>query len=156
MTIIEIKNQLVSHFFDNTIFNLLTDADKITLDEETAQFREGAIRTALLELEETGMVKRVQNLKREAWILTQSFDSYNQNVQITASTAEIVAETINAFREANNISGDICDKTKITEKDIVNLLNICHALSESPNVLELADDERSFTDEEKEDDSDEL
>lgn len=132
MTIIEIKNQIISHFFDNTSFDLATDAAKIQLPDELGAARDEILASVLTELEVIGMIKKVAWSAKSIWLLTQPFDSFNQTVVLSAAASEILADTINSFRDANEISGDICDKTKISEDDILNLVNICHVLLDGP------------------------
>lgn len=132
MTIVEIKNQVLTHFFNNTIFSLSSDSQKIELDDDLKPLTEEVVRTVLVDLENLGLIKKVASAQKEIWILTQSLTAFNQNVTITAATAEMISDTINSFREANEISGDISDKTKITEADIINLVNISHIMAETP------------------------
>lgn len=134
MTIVEIKNQLLSHFFENTVFNMSSHIDKIELTEEISPMKSEIVRTVLNELELLGLVRKVASSNNEVWILVQSLHSFHQNLSISAATAEIIADTINSFREANEIDGDTCDKTKITESDILNLVNISHIMAESPSL----------------------
>lgn len=147
MTIVEIKNQVLTHFFNNTIFSLSSDSQKIELDDDLKPLTEEVVRTVLVDLENLGLIKKVASAQKEIWILTQSLTAFNQNVTITAATAEMISDTINSFREANEISGDISDKTKITEADIINLVNISHIMAETP-----LDDEESEDDNEEGDD----
>lgn len=130
MSIIEIKNQLISHFYDNDSFDLLDDVDKIRLDDKLLIVKQQVVSSVLAELETMGMIKKVSEGERTVWLLTQSFDTFNQSVVLSAASSEIIADTINSFRDANEISGDICDKTRINESDILNLVNICHVLLE--------------------------
>jgi hypothetical protein len=130
MSIIEIKNQLISHFYDNDSFTVSPDSpdiQKIQLDDNLSHVKDDIIASVLSELETMGMIKKVS---AQVWLLTQSFDTFNQSVILSANSSEIIADTINSFRDANEISGDVCDKTKIVEADIMNLVNICHALLE--------------------------
>jgi len=130
MSIIEIKNQLISHFYDNDSFTVSEDSpdlQKIQLDDNLNYIKGDVVSSVLLELETMGMVKKVS---AGVWLLTQSFDTFNQSVILSANSSEIIADTINSFRDANEITGDVCDKTKIVESDIMNLVNICHVLLE--------------------------
>lgn len=128
MTIIEIKNQVISHFFDNDSFDMEVDGPKITLSEDIEGARVEVLTSVLSELETLGMIKKVAWAAKSIWLLTQPFDSFNQSITLSAGAAELIADTINSFRDANEISGDICDKTKISEPDIMNIINICHVL----------------------------
>lgn len=140
MTIIEIKNQLISHFYDKDVFDMEIDGPKIRLSDDLERVRKEVINTVLFDLEAINVIKKVESAEKSVWMLTQSFDSFNQSVVLSASASESIAETINDFRDANDIPGDTCDKTKITEADIVNLVNIIYALIET-GADELEDEE---------------
>lgn len=148
MTIIEIKNQLISHFYENTVFDMESDGLKINLPENLDGSRREVIATVLNDLVARGMLVKVDSTDKSIWILTQSFDSFNQQVVISAACANAISETINDFREANNIPGDLCDKTKITEADIMNLVNIVYVLLDDEE--EFQEKENGFNDEEDE------
>ncbi len=77
------------------------------------------------------MIKKIESPEKSVWLLTQSFQSFSQSVVISAAASEIIGDTINQFREANDVDEDLVDKTKITEADLLNLVNICHVLLES-------------------------
>lgn len=138
MTITDIKNQLISHFYDNSSFDMEVDSAKINLDDELNKVRAEVISTVLGELVDLGMIKKVA---RETWLLTQPFDSFSQTVVLSASASEVIADTINSFRDANDITGDLCDKTKIKEEDVMNLINILHSLLEDDLPPEAFEDD---------------
>lgn len=131
MTIIEIKNQLISHFYDQQSFCMQDDGPKISLSEDLEKVREQVIETALQDLAAANLVRKIQSADKSVWLLTQSFESFNQTVVLSAPAAEIIADMINDFREINDIPGDTCDKTRIVEADLMNLVNIIHVLLEN-------------------------
>lgn len=131
MTIIEIKNQLIAHFYDSTVFDMEVDGGKIRLTDELERARREVLTTVLNDLVTKGMLVRVESPEKAIWVLTQSFDSFSQSLILSAASADVIADLINEFRDANEIPGDLCDKTRITEADIMNLVNICHVLLES-------------------------
>lgn len=131
MTILDIKNQLVTHFFNSDVFAIGgQEASTIKFSDDLAPFRDQALRAALLELELAGIVKKLGNPDGDAWVLHQSFGSVPQTVVISPQCAEWLGNTINGFREAHDLDEDACDKTRITENDIVNLLSILHQVME--------------------------
>lgn len=150
MTIVDIKNQLISHLFDNDSFDLAQDGPKLTLSDDLEPVRPEVIASVLGELEDMKMVKKVAFGARDVWLLTQPFDSFSQTMVLSAAASEIIAETINSFRDANEIEADICDKTKISEADIINLVNICHVLLDGSDIVSDFEDEDD--DEDGEDD----
>lgn len=139
MTIVDIKNQLISHYFDNDSFDLAEDGPKLTLSDDLEAARPHVVTSVLDELEEMKMVKRIKGT--DVWLLTQSFDSFNQTVVLSAAASEILADTINWFREENEIEADLVDKTKLTEHDIMNLVNICHVLLDDGDEIDEDDEE---------------
>lgn len=142
MTILDVKNQLVSYFFGSDVFNIGgQEADQIKLADDLAPYRQQALRAALQELELTGIVKRLASPDGDAWVLNQSFGSVPQTVVISPQCAEWLGNTINGFREAHDLEEDACDKTRITENDIVNLLSILHQVMEHEADSEDADEE---------------
>jgi hypothetical protein len=148
MTIVDIKNQIISHLFDNDSFDLEVDGPKLTLSDDLLSVRDEVITTVMGELEDMKMIRRVASGEKDVWLLTQPFDSFSQSIILGASTSEILADTINSFRDANDIDADVCDKTKISEHDILNLLNICHALLDSD--MDIFDDDDDMDEDEKE------
>lgn len=147
MTIVDIKNQLISHLFDNDSFDLAQDGPKLTLSDDLEPVRAEVVASVLGELEDMKMVKKVSFGERSVWLLTQPFDSFSQTLVLSAAASEILAETINSFRDANEIEADICDKTKITEEDLINLVNICHVLLDGSDMIDGFDEEEDEEDE---------
>lgn len=127
MTITDIKNQILSFFSNEDMFVLDgPEAKQIELNDKSEPYREELLRSALVELEIAGIVKRVSSPESTAWILVKSFGSFTQQVTLSPYTIEWIANTINSYLAANDKTEDICDKSNITEKDIVNLLHILH------------------------------
>lgn len=141
MTIIEIKNQLISHFYDHESFSMDDDGPKIRLSEDLEKVREAVIETVLYDLAASNLVRKVHSAEKSVWLLTQSFDSFSQTVHLSAPAAEMIADIINDFRDINDIPGDMCDKTKIIEADLVNLVNIIHVLLENEEIIEEDEEE---------------
>ena len=137
MTIVEIKNQIITHFGDKNSFNIETDGGKIELSEDLASFRADVIKAVMTDLEGVGMIKRIATTQ-DLWVLTQSFGSFSQNVTISAGVGEVIADQINWFREGNDITDDVCDKTNITESDLLMLCNII------VSILENGDEEPDY------------
>jgi hypothetical protein len=140
MTIVEIKNQIIGHFYEHDSFNLESDGPKIELSDDLSPSRVEVLRAVLADLEALTMIKRVASGANEIWILAQSFGSFNQSVVISAPVGEAICDQINWFRDANDIGGDIPDKTKITEADILNLCNIIEVILQNGDE-EFDDDE---------------
>ncbi len=135
MTIVEIKNQIMGHFYEHDAFILETDGPKVELSDDINDMRRELLIAVLGELEASGIVKRVTSGAADVWVLTQSFESLNQSVVVSAPIGEAICETINSFREANGIAGDAPDKTKITQDDLMNLVNIIQVLLQSGDEI---------------------
>lgn len=134
MTILQVKNQLISHFFSNDTFEFEKHQLMVEFEKDVASFRAEMLKAALTELEQVGVVKKMAIEGREMWVLTQSMHSFNQQVVISPICAELIANTVNAVNEIQNIDVE-CDKTKIDEQDLMRLVQIVE------DMLEDDDDE---------------
>lgn len=143
MNIIYVKNLLLSFFLENDYFDMDIHSEGILLGKELDDLKKDLLRTALTDLESTGMLKKILSKKKECWFLTRDLNSFHQSVVLSPNTIEYIANTINSFREANSIIGNACDKTKITETDILGLVSICHSLADN----EISRDIEGFEDE---------
>jgi hypothetical protein len=122
MTILEVKNQLITHFLSQDTFEFNRHQLMVTFDKETADFREGLLKAALAELEALAVVKRMVVDEREVWVLVQPMTQcFMQQVTIGPLVAEVIANTVNFIREAEGID-TLCDKTKIGELDLLFLV----------------------------------
>lgn len=131
MTILEVKNQLVSHFSQKTYFGE-EDISNIKLPEELSQFKDSLVYEALGDLEKIEMVKKVVSAEEEeCWVLVRPFGSYVQNVEISPHAAEAISNTINHFAEANDLEWPVADKTFLLENDIMMLVDIIHEILET-------------------------
>lgn len=129
MTIVDVKNQLISHFFTKDIFTP-DDFTSIKLDEASDEYRDELISAALGELERGGVLFKVSSSTKTAYVLSQNLGSFTQQVTLSPGAAEAIAETVNPFRIANEEAEwmQVCDKTNINELDVLNLINIIHFL----------------------------
>lgn len=132
MTILAVKNQLITHFLSNDTFEFSRHALEIEFDKDLIGFREEMIRAAMAELETLGLIKKLSNHEREIWVLAQPLNAFNQQVTIGPLVAEIIANTINFYNESENIEVQ-CDKTKIDEEDIMRLVSIVEGYEEFMN-----------------------
>jgi hypothetical protein len=85
--------------------------------------------TILRSLEESKIVTRVGSADK--WLLTAPLGGEGQNLNIGLNTAISIANTINSYREAMKIEREFCDPLSLTERDLQNLAQVCHNLSES-------------------------
>lgn len=125
MTLSEIRNQILGHFVTNDHFSIEDDAGKITLPDSLVPSRDEIIALALSDLEKIDVVAKIG---QDKWILRTPLISIRQNIQISGQTAELIADFINTYRDANGIKGDVCNKLDINERDLLNFLQIAHSL----------------------------
>lgn len=123
MTLLEVKNQLVTHFFEHDTFEFKKHQLTAVFDKETVDFREAMYGLALEELTATGWVKKVTTQEREAWVLTRPIHHFVQHVEIGPVAAEAIATLINDVNQAQGLDV-FCDKTKVTETDVLRLVEI--------------------------------
>lgn len=125
MTLSDIKNQLFSHFLKKDYFSISEHADSITVASDFLESKEKLIAATMEDLIDIDIVAPLDDGR---WILKAPIISIPQTVQIGGTTAELIADFVNSYRDANNIKGDLCNKFQISERDIVNLLQISHAI----------------------------
>ena len=123
MTILDVKNQLVTHFLKHDTFDLTKHAFEVTYDKETADFREELTREALSQLETQGFAKKLSREGKDIWVLLQPIGSYVQQVSISPIIADMMASIVNFHNELDEIDY-VVDKTKVDEGVIARLLNI--------------------------------
>ncbi len=123
MTILDVKNQFVTHFLSHDIYDPTKHAFEVEYDKDTANFREELAQVALAELEGAGFVKRLTKDEKTIWVLAQPIASYVQQVTISPIVADMIANVVNFHNELDDIDY-IVDKTKIDEGAIARLINI--------------------------------
>ena len=130
MTILAVKNQLVTYFLSNDTFEFGKNQLDIEFDKPSIDFREDLTRLALAELEISGIVKKITHpAEREIWVLVQPIHSFIQNVQVGPLVSSIIADTINHYNELQGIDME-CNKTHIEEQDILRLIGIIQMLGD--------------------------
>ena len=83
------------------------------------------VNSALKALKEKGLIEQVHD---KVWILIAPIGQMAQDISISPAVAEVIAETVNQYREAFEIEEGECDKTDIQEPDLINLCNIIQLL----------------------------
>lgn len=123
MTVLGVKNQLVTHFLTHDTFDPERHAFEVTYDKETADFREELLRVALDELVVSGFIKKLSQGEKSLWVLVQPITSWVQQIVISPIVADMMANTVN-FHNGLDGSKHIVDKTKIDELVIMRLIDI--------------------------------
>ncbi len=120
MTLLDIRNQIVSHLCQNDTFSSENFKD-IKVDDKFDGEKESLIIAALDNLESINLIRGVsENL----WILINPLNSAGQDIHLSMNVCNAIAETVNAFMDANEIKDVKVDPLDIQERDIVELLKI--------------------------------
>lgn len=140
MTIVDVKNQLISHFLTRTYF-APADYSTLKIAADLEEHRDSLIRAAFGELEKADMVKGlIEGDGTMSWILTRPFSDFIQEVPISPQAAELVANTVNQFIAANDLDWPMVDKMDMEEADLIALVQVVRELLEH-NALQGLDDE---------------
>lgn len=135
MTLVNIKNALLSHFLSASTFNLIDDIEaiKINAKEDGGDFVEHKreiVQYALDELVKLGIIAKVSG---DLYVLIQPLSQFPQSVTISPMTALMVSDLINGWTKMTGDqekTGYVVNKLGITDYDIGSLCTICHALLE--------------------------
>lgn len=131
MTTNEATRELFGWFTKNDTFSIANkgfsqeDFKKIVKISENQENDLAAVKTGLKELEDLGLISKVESTSSIVWVLKKHIDSYEQTVAIGAETALQVSGMINSFCNIIDNQTDEANPTKIIEKDIKNLVLIC-------------------------------
>lgn len=123
MTILGVKNQLVSHFLSHDTYDLTRHAFEVVYDKHTADFREEMTIAALANLEQAGFVKKLTKEDKSIWVLVQPMNAHVQQVAVRPIIAEMIANAVNFHNDLDNIDYQV-DKTKIDEGALARLIQI--------------------------------
>ena len=133
MTVLDASGKLFSWFQDNDTFCLKEDLNKVILITEDRKRDTASLRVGLESLEEGGMIKKQTIDEEEYWVLARPFDSWEQNLEVSAGLAKAIADQINSFCDLIKDQRDRCDATSIKEKDIRNLVFIFDYMRDASN-----------------------
>ena len=130
MTLLDVKNLLITFFIENDSFSVQSNLDDITPESgnEDSLFetlKEGYVRTALKELEKDGIILPV-DITTGTYILIKPIGQYSQKVEIGPYTAELIGQIVNSVVRVTNDTDEACDKLAICERDIRNVIQLCH------------------------------
>jgi len=154
LTIAYVKNLLFSHFLSQTTFDLKSDLASIKfpaskgkgveLDSNLADKHSALVRAALDDFVKDDMLVELEPKGSGLYILRLPLDSFTQTVEISPGLAEMIADLINGFGEAQDralgsedeeedFEGEArqhyqCDRMNLSERDIAIIVHICHSL----------------------------
>lgn len=127
MTLLDIRNQLFTHFCEKDTFSS-EEFSKIKVEKELDNHRDDIIRAALDEMIALGVSKKVGN---SLWMLSSPVNDAGQSVQLSMRVSDAVAATIETFLAANEIEHDPVDRFNLHEGHVWQLLGIINDLLES-------------------------
>jgi len=125
MTILSVKNQLITHFLSNDVFEFSKHWTQIELDKEVVGFREDLIRSACQELEDLKIIQKLkaEDSMKEIWILVKPINTMVQSVTVGPLVSTLLADIINSYNKIEKISAET-DKTNLQEGDLLRLVEI--------------------------------
>lgn len=130
MTLLDIRNQIISIFCQKDVF-VESDFASINVPTEHEAEKASFVLATLDELEENGLVRRASPT---TWILTTPLNVQGQEVHISMNTGNAIAATVNTYLDANGHKGPRVDVLNISEGAIFALVQIIDDLLESGPV----------------------
>jgi predicted deacylase len=127
MTLIDIRNQLITCLGKQSVFIMKDDKNRIKIDPKIEECRESLITAAFEAIEEVGLAKSLRDESGEkilGWVLTADLESYSQTLTISGEVANVIADTINTFLASHGMTEDKCNKLSINENDLMALVSI--------------------------------
>lgn len=130
LTLLDVKNHLFAHFLTQSTFHMVNDLKKVKLgaayddgDQGVFKaFKEQMFRAALNDLEDT---KLVALLDDDTFVLTQPLTTFSQQVTISATTANVMADLLNASARESGVTEYVTNKLGITDSDISTIVSLC-------------------------------
>jgi hypothetical protein len=133
MTILEASNKLFDWFSKKDHFMLVSKLkadskenhlNELLLVSDDLETDRVCVQGALEHFEELGFVKHIKTENKDYWILKKPFDTYEQTVAIDPALANSISQIINDFNDSIKDKTDYCDASKLSTKDIRNLVII--------------------------------
>ena len=137
LTIVDIKNALLSHFLSCSTFGVPDDLALIKIDikdggPDFIEHKESIVRYGLDELVKVGLLAQIKSgPKSTLYVLNQPLNQLNQTTVITPITALMLADLVNGFTKQTGEqkeTGYVVNKLSITDYDIATLCRICHTM----------------------------
>lgn len=133
MNILQASGLLLTWFTEKEFFNFKSDLKVLTKGVKiTDEQAEAVTLCALNSLESAGYIKKVAVAGgNEHWVLVKSLQLFDQQLVISAFTANRVSKTINAFYQMVGEKDFVSNPTQISELDLTHLLFVCNMLAQS-------------------------
>jgi hypothetical protein len=127
MTVLDASNRLWLWFSKNTSF-CIDNLKDVVLIIESYDADLAAIYAALSEFEKANLVARSSVEKKEFWTLKRSFSTFEQNVAVSATTAQSIADLINLFGQTFHDDDWQADPLNIKEIDLLRITELTNQL----------------------------
>ena len=128
-TVIEIQTKLFEYFSIHNTFEIERDFDDIitiSLDRERDKI---AIAMALELFIKNEVINCMVSKGKAYYILIRPFAASKQTLDLNGDTLQAISKTINSYCEVINDKENLVNPLNITERDIRNLVFICHKLA---------------------------
>jgi nicotinamide mononucleotide adenylyltransferase len=134
-TVVDYVIILLNYFEANSIFKIENHREMLGITDKDPDEERAMVLLALQEMEKNSIIRQIStNKKNQIWALYKPLSNVNQQIEISYSTANKIAETINHFCDLFKTQTDFCDPKSVQEKDIRNLLIIINFLKPKNNV----------------------
>lgn len=136
MQMIDIRNQIISVLVKHGYFILSSHSKLIEIEQELGKFKNSIIVQSFRKLEELNVVTKVsENMGDTAWVPEGTYQSKTQELTVSNSTAEYLANAINFYRKEKGIKDGACDKLSIKDSDIQSLILIYEQTLAAKNTV---------------------
>lgn len=129
MTILD-AYQLINEFFNKkTVLNLKSHFKQIVMITENQEEDEAALRCALKDMEDSGLLRNCFVGGCDYWVLYKPLEAFSQQLELNYLVAAGISSVINNVCETLKNEAEKCDPKNISEKDIKNLIFIASKVS---------------------------
>lgn len=129
MKLLEIRNQLVSHFMKvGDTFSLNDDLKSIRVDKKQEKYKRELVQCAFQLLEESKFVAKCVVGDNVIYGQECAVGENGQTIEISSYTGETIARIINDYREALNIKEGAVDALAVNEDNLQMLIQILVSL----------------------------
>ena len=126
MTIFDACGKLFEWFQTHNTFELDANFKDFFMISEDADKDKAILTAALNDLCKMEVIVQQEIHGKTFFILRKPLESMDKDVKIPHTLAMQMGETINRFCDKIEDQRDACEWSSITEKDLVNLVNIIH------------------------------
>lgn len=152
MTLVDVKNALLSHFISSSTFDITEDTKHFKLDPEEVgpDFVANIAHITEYALEDLVKLGVLAKVRDGFYVLSQPLTQLNQTVVITPFTALMLADIVNGWsRKTGEMkeTGYVVNKLAVTDRDVSALCQLCAMLLSRDDEPEEVDDEEDEEDE---------